>query len=377
MKFTVSSTELLSHLQAICRVINSKNSLQILDNFLLSLQGNTLTMTASDIETTMITSMEVQDVEGSGTVAVANKLILDTLREFSELPLTFHIDDSTLAMVITSANGTYNFIGQSGDMYPLLPQLGDNVQHLNVAVPHLLSGISKTFFCMAEDELRPVMNGIYFDISSELTLVATDAHKLVRFKTSYETASVVEGESMSFILPKKPATMLRNILPKESGNVEIKFDDKNAYFELSNYTMVCRQVEGRYPNYNGVIPKNNPFKIIIDRVTLLNTLKRVSVFSNQASNLIKLDFSQNQVHVSAQDIDFSISAEEFIPCQYEGEPIKIGFKSTFLIEMLGNVDSAEVVLELADPSRAGILLPLQEDDNEKILMLLMPMLLND
>ena len=151
--------------------------------------------------------------------------------------------------------------------------------------------------------------------------------------------------------------MLRNILPKESGNVEIKFDDKNAYFELSNYTMVCRQVEGRYPNYNGVIPKNNPFKIIIDRVTLLNTLKRVSVFSNQASNLIKLDFTQNQVHVSAQDIDFSISAEEFIPCQYEGEPIKIGFKSTFLIEMLGNVDSAEVVLELADPSRAGILLP--------------------
>ncbi len=377
MKFTVSSTELLSHLQAISRVINSKNSLQILDNFLLSLQGNTLTMTASDIETTMITSMEVQDVEGSGTVAVANKLILDTLREFSELPLTFHIDDTTLAMVITSANGTYNFIGQSGDMYPQLPQLGDNVQHLTLSVPNLLSGISKTFFCMADDELRPVMNGIYFDISGDLTLVATDAHKLVRFKTAYESSTVAEGEALNFILPKKPATMLRNILPKESGTVAIKFDEKNAYFELSNYTMVCRQVEGRYPNYNGVIPKNNPFKIIIDRLTLLNTLKRVSVFSNQASNLIKLDFSENQVHVSAQDIDFSISAEEFIPCQYEGETIKIGFKSTFLVEMLGNVDSAEVVLELADPSRAGILLPLQNEEGEDILMLLMPMLLND
>ncbi len=377
MKFTVSSTELLSHLQAISRVINSKNSLQILDNFLLSLQDNTLTMTASDIETTMITSMEVQDVEGSGTVAVANKLILDTLREFSEIPLTFHIDDSTLAMVITSANGTYNFIGQSGDMYPQLPQLGDNVQNLQVSVQSLLSGISKTFFCMADDELRPVMNGIYFDIASDLTLVATDAHKLVRFKTSYESVSAGEGETMNFILPKKPATMLRSILPKESGKVEIKFDEKNAYFELSNYTMVCRQVEGRYPNYNGVIPKNNPFKIIVDRQTLLNTLKRVSVFSNQASNLIKLDFMQNQVHVSAQDIDFSVSAEEFIPCQYEGESIKIGFKSTFLIEMLGNVDSNEVVLELADPSRAGILLPLQEDNKEDILMLLMPMLLND
>ncbi len=377
MKFTVSSTELLSHLQAISRVINSKNSLQILDNFLLSLEANKLTMTASDIETTMITSMEVYDVEGSGSVAVANKLILDTLREFSEQPLTFHIDDNTLAMVITSANGTYNFIGQSGDMYPQLPQLGENVRTLKLAVPVLSSGISKTYFCMAEDELRPVMNGIYFDIASDLTLVATDAHKLVRFKTNYESASVNEGETLSFILPKKPATMLRNILPKESGDVEIKFDDKNAYFELGNYTMVCRQVEGKYPNYNGVIPKNNPFKIHVDRLTLLNTLKRVSVFSNQASNLIKLDITANQIHVSAQDIDFSISAEEFITCSYEGEPIKIGFKSTFLVEMLGNVDSSQVVLELADPSRAGILLPFENAEGEDILMLLMPMLLND
>lgn len=377
MKFTVSSTELLSHLQAISRVINSKNSLQILDNFLLSLEGNKLTMTASDIETTMITSMEVQDVDGSGTVAVANKLILDTLREFSDQPLTFYIDDNTLALVVTSVNGTYNFIGQNGDMYPQIPQLEDNVNHLTASVSGLLSGISKTFFSMADDELRPVMNGIYFDISSDLTLVATDAHKLVRFKTNYESASVNDGESLNFILPKKPATMLRNILPKESGSVEIKFDEKNAYFGLSNYTMVCRQVEGRYPNYNGVIPKNNPFKVIVDRATLLNTLKRVSVFSNQASNLIKLDFTTNQVHVSAQDIDFSISAEEFIPCQYEGEPIKIGFKSTFLVEMLGNVDSNDVVLELADPSRAGILLPFENSENEDILMLLMPMLLND
>jgi len=378
MKFIVSSTELLSHLQAISRVINSKNSLQILDNFLLSLEGNTLTMTASDIETTLITSMEVQDVEGSGKVAVANKLLLDTLREFSDQPLTFQIDDTNLAMVITSSNGTYNFIGQNGDMYPLLPELDDNVRQMTVSVPLLYSGISKTFFCMADDELRPVMNGIYFDITpNDLTLVATDAHKLVKFKTTYLSATIGEEEVLNFILAKKPAIMLRNILPKESGDVSIKFDAKNAYFKLSNYTMVCRQVEGRYPNYNGVIPKNNPYKIIIDRVTLLNALKRVSVFSNQASNLIKLDFKTNEIHVSAQDIDFSISAEEFIPCQYEGEPIKIGFKSTFLIEMLSNVSSNDVTLELADPSRAGILLPFENEQNEEILMLLMPMLLND
>lgn len=378
MKFNVSSAELLSHLQAISRVINSKNSLQILDNFLLKLEGETLTMTASDIETTMITSMSVNDVEGKGQVAVSSKLLLDTLREFPEQPLVFNIDDSNLAMVITSANGTYNFIGQNGDMYPQLPKLEDDARFLNVEVDVLTSGISKTFFCMADDELRPVMNGIYFDVTSEkLTLVATDAHKLVRFGSKFTSSSLNEGEAMSFILPKKPAVILKNILPKESGEVEIKFDEKNAYFKLSNYTMVCRQVEGRYPNYNGVIPKNNPHKVIVDRNSLLNALKRVSVFSNQASNLIKLEFANNAVQISAQDIDFSISAEESITCQYEGEPIKIGFKSTFMIEMLSNIGSGQIVLELADPSRAGIILPFEDESTEELLMLLMPMLLND
>lgn len=379
MKFIVSSTELLSHLQAISRVINSKNSLPILDNFLLQLSGNTLTMTASDIETTLITSMEVDNAEGDGKVAVASRLLLDTLREFSDQPLSFNINDSNLALVITSSNGSYNFIGQNGDEYPRMPELQEDARSLSLAVPALANGITKTLFCTADDELRPVMNGVFFDITNEnLTMVATDAHKLVRYQTKYIAASIVEEEEkISFILPKKPATMLKNILPKESGEVEIKFDSKNAYFNLSNYTMVCRQVEGRYPNYNGVIPKNNPYKIIADRVSLLNALKRVSVFSNQASNLIKLDFSNNQIHISAQDIDFSISAEETINCQYSEEPIKIGFKSAFLIEILNNISSEEIMFELADASRAGLILPVINEENEDILMLLMPMLLND
>lgn len=379
MKFVVSSTDLLSHLQAISRVINSKNSLPILDNFLLHLEGNTLTLTASDIETTLITSMEVESSEGNGKVAVASRLLLDTLREFAEQPLTFSINDSNLAMVITSANGSYNFIGQNGDEYPRLPQLQDDARLLSLPVTQLAAGISKTLFCTADDELRPVMNGVFFDIMKDgLTLVATDAHKLVRFKTSYTSVTLGdEEEKVSFILPKKPATMLKNILPKESGEVEIKFDAKNAYFKLSNYTMICRQVEGRFPNYNGVIPKSNAYKIIIDRVSLLNALKRVSVFSNQASNLVKLDFSNNMIHISAQDIDFSISAEETINCQFEGDPIKIGFKSAFLIEILSNVSASDVVLELTDPSRAGLILPFENEANEEILMLLMPMLLND
>ncbi len=379
MKFIVSSTVLLSHLQAISRVINSKNSLPILDNFLFNLEGNVLTMTASDIETTLITSMEVESAEGKGKVAVASRLLLDTLREFADQPLTFSINDTNLAMVITSANGSYNFIGQNGDEYPRLPQLQDDAKLLAMPVTQLSAGISKTLFCTADDELRPVMNGVYFDITKEgITLVATDAHKLVRYKTTHTQLTIgEEEEKVSFILPKKPATMLKNILPKESGDVEVKFDAKNAYFKLSNYTMICRQVEGRFPNYNGVIPKTNLYKIIVDRVLLLNALKRVSVFSNQASNLIKLDFNGNLVNISAQDIDFSISAEETINCSFEGDPIKIGFKSAFLIEILSNIGSSEIIMELSDPSRAGLILPFQNEENEDILMLLMPMLLND
>ena len=379
MKFIVSSTDLLSHLQAISRVINSKNSLPILDNFLLHLEGNKLTMTASDIETTLITSMQVDTVEGNGKVAVAAKLLLDTLREFSEQPLTFNINDTNLAMVITSANGAYNFIGQNGDEYPRMPELQAEASSLSLPVSTLLSGISKTLFCTADDELRPVMNGVFFDIASEnLTMVATDAHKLVRYKTVYTASSVTEeGETVSFILPKKPANMLKNILPKESGEVQIQFDTKNAHFQLANYTMICRQVEGRFPNYSAVIPKSNQYKIIIDRSSLLNALKRVSVFANQASNLVKLAFADNQIHISAQDIDFSISAEETISCQFEGEPIKIGFKSSFLVEILGNINASDIVFELSDSSKAGLILPFENEDGEEILMLLMPMLLND
>jgi DNA polymerase-3 subunit beta len=379
MKFKASSTVLLSHLQAISRVINNKNSLPILDNFLLDLTGDVLTMTASDTETTLITSMEVENVEGNGKVAVASRLLLDTLREFSEQPLNFEINDSNLAMVISSANGQYNFIGQNGDEYPRLPELQEDARKMTLPVDTLSDGISKTIFCTADDELRPVMNGIYFDIHHDgLTLVATDAHKLVRYKTNHSSVTLSDDEDRtSFILPKKPATMLKNILPKESGEVEVKFDSKNAYFTLSNYTMICRQVEGRYPNYNGVIPKENPYKVIVDRVSLLNALKRVSVFSNQASNLIKLDMRDNRIKISAQDIDFSISAEETISCQYADEPIRIGFKSAFLIEIVGNISSSDVILELTDPSRAGIILPFENEENEEVLMLLMPMLLND
>jgi DNA polymerase-3 subunit beta len=238
----------------------------------------------------------------------------------------------------------------------------------------LNSGINKTLFATADDELRPVMNGIFFDITTDdVTMVASDAHKLVRIKTA-----AAKGEKVSsFILPKKPTNLLTNILPNESGEVLVQFDAKNACFTLSNYKMICRLIEGRYPNYNSVIPQNNPYKAIIDRVSLMNTLRRVSVFSNQGSNLIKLEYLENEIHISAQDIDFSISAEERIACQYTGEAMKIGFKSSFLIDILANLSSTDVVMELADPSRAGLILPFETNSEEDTLMLIMPMMLND
>ncbi len=374
MKFIVSSTKLSSHLQAISRVISSKSTLPILDSFLFNLKDNTLTITASDLETTLITSLDVENAKGEGLVAFQSKILLDTLREFPEQPLSFEINDDNFAMTIKSETGSYNFIGQNGNEYPRMPELAAETQTLNFPAEILNAGISKSLFATADDELRPVMNGVYFDITTDgVTIVATDAHKLVRMKTV-----VTKGEATAaFILPKKPATLLKNILPKETNDVQVQFDDKNVFFTLSNYRMVCRQVEGRYPNYNGVIPQNNPHKLIIDRVAFMNVLKRVSIFANQASNLIKLKISANEMQVSAQDIDFSISAEEKISCQYDGEAMSIGFKSNFLIDILSNINSPEVVLELADPSRAGIVLPLENEENEELLMLLMPMLLND
>jgi len=375
MKFVVSSSELLGHLQAISRVISSKNTLPILDNFLLKLSGNDLEITASDLESTLITRMKLENTDGDGTIALPARILLDTLKEFSVQPLTFDVNLDTLAVVISSENGKFNVVGQNGIDFPALPAIKKEKKFgFSINADVLLAGISKTLFATADDELRPVMGGIFVEASTDkITFVASDAHKLVR----YQRTDAHADDVASFILPKKPASLLKNILPREEGAVNVEFDDKNAFFNLNEYKVVCRLVEGNYPNYNSVIPKNNPRKITIDRIEFYNTLKRVSVFSNQASNLVKLQLKGNQVLVSAQDIDFSISAYERIKCQYEGEEIEIGFKSVFLLEILANIASQDVMIELADPTRAGLFLPvLSENEAEDLLMLLMPMMIN-
>jgi DNA polymerase-3 subunit beta len=348
--------------------------LPILDHFLFNLDGDRLTITASDAETRMITSVKVTNAEGSGLFAISAKILLDPLKELPEQPLNFEIDDDTVEIFIHFQNGKYNFIGEKGDTYPQQKPLSATCTSISIEAQTLLNGISRSLFATADDELRPVMNGIYFDIHTEdLTFVASDGHKLVRLRN----LSIQSPERAAFILPKKPANLLKGILTKGNEPVEIKFDDNNAYITCSSFEMVCRLIEGRYPNYNSVIPKENPFKVVVDRLSLLNALKRVSVFSNQASSLVKLHLLENQMIVSAQDIDFSTSAEETIICNFDGSELKIGFKATYLIEILSNIASEEVVLELADPSRAGVIVPAQDEENENLLMLLMPMMLND
>ena len=374
MKFVVSSTVLSSHLQAVSRVINSKNALPILDCFLFELQDGTLSVTVSDSETTMVTSLEVVESDSDGRFAVVARTLLDALKEIPEQPLTFEVNLNTLEITVQYQNGTYNLVGQNADEFPTPVVLGDGAVKVEMDAQVLLNGINRALFATADDELRPVMNGIYFDITAEdITMVASDGHKLVRCKTLAAHGS----ERAAFILPKKPANLIKNLLAKEQGTVHLEFDDRNASFILENYRMVCRLIEGRYPNYNSVIPKNNPNKITVHRLQLIGALRRVSIFSSQASSLIKLRMEGNRIVVSAQDIDFSTSAEEMLVCQYAGTPMSIGFKSTFLIDILNNISAEEVFIELADPSRAGVIIPVEQEENEDLLMLLMPMMLND
>ena len=374
MKFVVSSALLSSHLQTISRVINSKNTLPILDCFLLELKDNKLTITAADNEIRMETFVEVVDHEGEGSLAINAKNLLDPLRELPDQPLTFDINDETLEVYIYYHNGKYNFIGLKGEDYPQPKELKEDALSLNLDSQILLSGINRTIFATADDELRPVMNGIYFDISTEnLIFVASDGHKLVRVAST----DVKADKNASFILPKKPASLLRSVLPREDGEVTLTFDDNHAVIKLSKYSMLCRFVEGRYPNYNSVIPVDNPNKVTLDRLNFLNAVKRVSVFSNPSSNLVKMQLSEDKILITAQDIDYLTAAEEVINCQYTGTAMSIGFKADFLADIINNIPSSEVIIELSDPSRAGIIVPVENEVNEEMLTLIMPMMLND
>ncbi len=374
MKFIVSSAPLLRQLQAVSGVLNSNNPLPILDNFLFDIVKNTLYISASDLETTMTTSLPVE-AKKDGKVAVPAKILLDTLKTFPEQPLTFTIDEKTHGIEISSDYGKYKLTGFDGEEFPKVPALS-GTSTVELAPEVFLQAINKTLFATGNDELRPVMSGVFCQLAkSNITFVATDAHKLVRYTRKDSTST----KDTSFILPRKPLTLLKNILPGMEGVVKIDYNENNAFFTAGNVSLICRLIDGRYPNYEAVIPTENPNKLTVDRSAFLNSVRRVSIFSNKTTHQVRLKITGSQLQISAEDLDFSNEANERLACQYSGEDMEIGFNARFLTDMLSNLESDEVNLEMSLPNRAGILVPSTQNGKSKddILMLVMPVMLNN
>ncbi|WP_340077651.1 DNA polymerase III subunit beta [Leptobacterium sp. I13] len=372
MKFIVSSSYLLKQLQVLGGVINNANTLPILDNFLFELDKTKLTVSASDLETTMSAVLEV-DSDAEGSIAVPARLLLDTLKTFPEQPLTFVVEDNN-TVEISSNHGKYALAYASGEEFPKAVTLADP-SDTTILGDVLATAISKTIFATGNDDLRPVMSGVFFQFSPEgLIFVATDAHKLVKYERSDLSASQVA----EFIMPKKPLNLLKSILAGSETDVTIEYNDSNAKFSFDNIVLVCRLIDGKYPNYEAVIPKENPNTLTIDRTQFLNSVRRVSIFSNKTTHQIRLKFAGAELNISAEDVDYSNKAEERLSCDYQGDDMQIGFNSRFLIEMLNNLASDEVSLEMSLPNRAGILTPADGlDEGEAITMLVMPVMLNN
>ena len=375
MRFTVSSSALSSKLNMLAKVIGSKNSLPILDCFLFQVANGEMSITASDSDNVIKSTLALTDHDGEGEFCVPNRVILDALKELPEQPLHFDVDTAgdAVAIKIVYQNGLYNFTGQSAEEYPRTQSMNDACTTVSLPTEMLINNISRSLFATANDELRPVMNGIYFDLTADaLAIVASDGHKLVRSKNF-----TIKSESPSaFNLPKKPASLLKNILSKDGDDAIIKFDDRSAEIQFTDGVMRCRLIDGRYPNYNSVIP-NNPNEVTVDRRGLQSALRRVLPFASESSQLIRFHIESGRFEVSSEDIDFSTSAKEQLSCEYNGSPISIGFKGSSLMEILSNLTSDNIIIQLADPSRAGIIVPAEQPENEDILMLIMPMLLND
>ncbi|WP_152287903.1 DNA polymerase III subunit beta [Flavicella marina] len=371
MKFIASSSQLLRQLQILGGVINNNNTLPILDNFLFELKQNELTISASDLETTITSTIDVES-DSNGSVAISARLLLDTLKTFPNQPLTFKTEDNN-TIEISSEQGKYDMAYFSGEEFPKTISL-DAPSSTVIPASVLGSAISKTIFATGNDDLRPVMSGVFFQFSSDnLTFVATDAHKLVK----YTRTDITANEAAEFIMPKKPLNLLKGILGSDDTDVTIEYNNTNAKFVFDNIVLICRLIDGKYPNYDAVIPKENPNKLTVDRASFLNSTKRVSIFSSKTTHQIRLKMAGTELNISAEDIDYANKADERLNCDYQGDDMQIGFNSRFLTEMLSNLTSDEVLIEMSLPNRAGILTPVDGNENgEEITMLVMPVMLN-
>tara|TARA_B110000444_G_scaffold97749_1_gene92781 strand:- start:48 stop:1166 length:1119 start_codon:yes stop_codon:yes gene_type:complete len=372
MKFIVNSTALLRELQKLNGVISSNNTLPILDNFLFDINSNNMTIIASDLETTMMSTISIEaDVDGKITIPA--RILIDTLKTFSNQPLTFIVNTETFGIEMSSEMGNYKLAGQNANEFPKTPKLNSS-STTTIKGDILANAINKTLFASGNDELRPVMSGMFCELSTEqITFVSTDAHKLVK----HTRTDISSDKTASFILPKKPLTILKNNI-SDDADIKLEFNDTNALFTFNNITIICRLIDGKYPNYEAVIPKENPNKLTIETASLLSSIKRVSIYANKTTHQIRLKIAGSELQITSEDLDFANKAEERLSCQYEGTDMEIGFNSKFVIDMLNNIGAEQISLEMSAPNRAGIILPLDGlEDGENTLMLVMPVMLNN
>lgn len=374
MRFTLSSTALNSRLQTLAKVINSKNSLAILESFLFQVHDGKITITASDSENRMTMELPLDESDTDGEFAIPNRTVLDAVKELPEQPLTFEVNPDTYEVAIEYQNGRYNFTAQNAEEYPEKAPVAEDAKTITLSAKVLCDNIARTIFATDNNEIRPVMNGIYFDLLPDcLAFVASDGHKLVRCRYT----AIQSEEHASFILPKKPATLLRTVLDKSEDDVTIKFSTNSAEFYFPDGTLSSTLIEGAFPNYNAAIPTENTNELIIDRKALLGAIRRVLPFASMSSQLIRFRLDNGSLELTSEDLDFATSAKEDIVCSYSGTPLQIGFRGDFFSEILNSITTDDIKMLLGDPSRAGIILPTEQPENEDILMLIMPLLLSE
>lgn len=371
MRFVVSSAQLLKNLQKISGVISTNTVLPILEDFLFDIDKNSLTITATDLDTTMSVGMDIESKE-KFKVAIPARILLDSLKALPEQPITIAVDETTNGIEITTDNGKYKLSGENSADFPKEPT-ADGVDEVKLASSILNKGVSKTLFAVSNDELRPAMTGVFFQLDDKgITFVATDAHKLVKFNRSD-----VKGGNASFIVPKKALNLLKAVVPNNDTEVSVQFNKSNAFFSFENIQLICRLIDAKYPDYNAVIPKENPNLLSIQKDDFYSSLRRTSIFSNKTTHQVVLKMAGAELTVSAQDLDFSNEASEKLACEYQGNPMEIGFNAKFLLEMLGALDSSDINIELSTPNRAGIIRPTEKEEEEDLLMLVMPVMLNN
>ncbi len=374
MKFIISSTALLRSLQKISGVLSTSNTLPILEDFLFALADGKVTITASDLETTISVELDVDKFEDEGAIAIPGKMLLDIMKTFPEIPVTISVNLENLGVEIFAGEGKYKLIGHKSDEFPQVPVL-ENTNKLQLNGTQLVNAFNKTLFATGNDELRPVMSGVLCELDTEnVTFVATDAHKLVRYRRN----DLKSEQPASFILPKKPLNHLKNIIPEDDdAELSLEYNESNAVIIFDNITLICRLIEGKYPNYEAVIPQQNPFKLSVGRKSLLSALRRVSIFGSKSTHQVRFKVSGKELLLTAEDIDYSSEAKERLTCSYDGQDIEIGFNSKFMLDMLATLDNENIIIEMSAPNRAGILLPDDKDnEDEDILMLIMPVMLS-